>query len=166
MNDWYSSVYKAFIVTSVISFAIGLCTTAATSLGAYMAGYAVLTLAILMMLMVLLNGAQSLVAMWSATGPFVAMLAVVTFVLYLSIKYQHNIVEDKVAPGYSAFSNVIVLLLLTQLYVIYSAEGFPATGKLPRVTSSVVYLLGTVNGICAVILYTILKYYSTDGFRS
>jgi hypothetical protein len=44
-------------------------------------------------------------------------------------------------------------------------EKFEATGKLSKVTSSMIYLLGVLTAISSIILNTILKYYSTDGFR-
>lgn len=174
MKDWYSTVYRAFIFAASISFILGFFTQSKTSLGAYITGYSVLSLAILMILIILFNnvlrvggnnsGFQIIYTILMTAGPFILMLGVISFVLYLLIKYQSNIVDDKIAPGYNSFSNIIVILLLVQLYLVYSSEGFESTGKLPRVTSSIVYLIGTINGICSIILYTILKYYSTDGF--
>lgn len=176
MTDWYSTVYKACIFAGIISFILGFFTESKTSLGAYIAGYSVLILAILMILIVLFNnifrvggndnGFQIIYTILMSTGPFILMLGVISFVLYLLIKYQSNIVDGKIAPGYNTFSNIIVILLLIQIYMIYTSERFETTGKLSRVTSSIVYLIGTITGICSIILYTILKYYSTDGFKS
>jgi hypothetical protein len=62
---------------------------------------------------------------------------------------------------------LLVMLLLIQLFMVYTninTEKFQTSGKLPKVTSSIIYLLGVLTGICSIILYTILKYYSTDGF--
>ena len=178
MKDWYSTVYKACIFAAMISFILGFFTESKTSLGAYMAGYSVLILAIMMILIVLFNnifrvggndtGFQIIYSILMTTGPFILILGVISFVLYLLIKYQSNIVDGKIAPGYNSFSNIIVMLLLIQIYLVYtniSTERFETTGKLSRVTSSIVYLIGTITGICSIILYTILKYYSTDGFK-
>ncbi len=46
--------------------------------------------------------------------------------------------------------NIIVILLLLQLYLVYtniSSERFESTGKMSKVTSSIIYLLGTLTGI-------------------
>jgi len=174
MKDWYSTVYKACIFAGIISFILGVFTESKTSLGAYITGYSVFILAIMMILIVSFNSIfkvgsndpvlQTFYTILITTGPFILMLGVIAFVLYLLIKYQSNIVEGKTAPGYNSFSNIIVMLLLIQIYLVYSSEHFENTGKLSKVTSSIVYLIGAITGICSIILYTILKYYSTDGF--
>lgn len=177
MKDWYSTVYKACILAAVISFILGFFTESKTSLGAYIAGYSVLILAVLMILIVLFNNVlkiggndsalQIIYSILMMTGPFILILGVISFVLYLLIKYYSNIVDGKTAPSYNSFSNIIVMLLLIQLYLVYSninTEKFDTTGKLSKVTSSIVYLIGVITAICSIILYTILKYYSTDGF--
>ena len=177
MRDWYSNVYKAFIFAGIVSFILGFFTGAKSSLGAYMAGYFVLILAILMILTVLFNKiltvggndsiSQTIYSILTITGPFILILSVITFVLYLLIKYQSNIVNGKEIPGYYSLSNIIVILLLIQIYLIYNSldnEKFDTTGKLLNVTSSILYLTGVISGISSILLYTNLKYYSTDGF--
>ena len=54
MKDWYSTIYKACIVASLIAFIIGVFTQSQTAFGAYVAGYSVLTLGIMMILTILL----------------------------------------------------------------------------------------------------------------
>jgi hypothetical protein len=177
MSDWYSTIYKAFIYAGMISFIIGFFTDTKTSLGAYMAGYSVFILAIMMILVILFSnvlkvtqnesGMKILYAIFSTTGPFILILGIVSFILYLFIKYKNNIIEGHVAPGFTSFNNIIVMLLLVQFYLVNSnvnTEKFETTGKIPKVTSSVIYLLGVITAICSIILYTILKYFSTDGF--
>jgi hypothetical protein len=179
MKDWYSSIYKACIISSLISFIIGFFMSPENGLGAYIAGYSVLTLGILMILIILFNNVlrtssngssiQILYSIFMTSGPFILMLGVISFVLYLLIKYKDNIVAGHVAPSYNSFSNIVVLLLLLQIYLIYtniSTESFEINGKISKVTSSIVYLLGILTAICSIILNTILKYYSTDGFSN
>lgn len=103
------------------------------------------------------------------SGPFILILAVISFVLFLLINYQDKIIAGQVAPSYNSFSNIIVMLLLLQVYLVYTninTDTFESSGKIPKVTSSLVYLLGVLTGICSIILSTILKYYSTDGFTN
>ena len=85
------------------------------------------------------------------------------------ITYKNNIINGRVSHGYYSFSNISVILLLIQLYIVYTnitSDSFEKTGKISKVTSSMVYLLGVLSGISSIILYTILKYFTTDGFTS
>ena len=78
------------------------------------------------------------------------------------------IIDGHVSKNYYTFSNMAIVLLLLQLYIVYiniSTERFEATGKMSKLTSSLVYLLGVLTSMCSLILYTILKYYTTDGFK-
>ena len=83
------------------------------------------------------------------------------------ITYKNNIIAGHVSSGYNSFSNIVSLLLFIQLYIVYtniSTETFESTGKISPLTSSIIYLLSVLSGICSVILFTILKYFTTDGF--
>ena len=179
MKNWYSNIYKACIFASLVAFIIGFFTNSKTALGAYIAGYSVLTLGIMMILIVLFknvlrvteNGSelQILYSILMTSGPFILILAVISFVLFLLINYQDKIIAGQVAPSFNSFSNIIVMLLLLQVYLVYTninTDTFESSGKIPKVTSSLVYLLGVLTGICSIILSTILKYYSTDGFTN
>jgi hypothetical protein len=177
MNNWYSSIYKAFIYAGMIAFIIGFFTENKSSLGAYIAGYSVFILAILMILIILFSnilktsqGNFSVIySIIMMSGPFLLILGTICFVLYLLIKYKDNIIDGKVAPGYFSFSNIIVILLFLQFYLVYTninTEIFEATGKIPKVTTSILYLIGVITAISSIILYTILRYYSTDGFTT
>jgi hypothetical protein len=179
MKDWYSTIYRACIISSMIAFIIGFTTQSQTSLGAYISGYSVLILGIMLILVILIynvlrinqggSTSQVLYSVMLTGGPFVLILGVIIFVLYLLIKYKNNIISGHVAPGYSSFSIIISSLLFVQLYLVYtsiSSEKFENTGKMSPVTSSFIYLLGVLTAICSIILYTILKYFTTDGFKS
>jgi hypothetical protein len=178
-NNWYSTIYKAFIIASVITFIIGFFSSTNIASGAYIAGYSVLTLGIMMILIILFNNIlkssannssfSSITSILMISGPFLLILAVISFVLYLSINYKNIINAGHVPPSFNSFSNIIVLLLLFQNYLIYNSIGsdsFETSGKLPKVTTSLLYLIGILTAICSIILYTILKYYSTDGFAN
>lgn len=178
MSDWYPTVYRACIYAGMVAFIIGFFTESQTSLGAYISGYSVFTLGIMMILTILFTNVlktsqnetifKILYAIMMTAGPFILILGVISFVLYLLINYKDNIISGNVAPGYNSFSKIIVMLLLIQFYLVNSninSEKFETTGKISKVTSSIIYLLGVLTAICSIILYTILKYFSTDGFR-
>jgi len=177
MSNWYNGIYKGFIIAGVISFIIAFFSQGEVSLGAYIAGYAVLILAIIMILIILLNNIfrvtkdestlKLILSIILTTGPFLLMLGVIGFILYLMITYKNNIIAGHVSSGYNSFSNIVSLLLFIQLYIVYtniSTETFESTGKISQLTSSIIYLLCVLSGICSVILFTILKYFTTDGF--
>jgi hypothetical protein len=178
MSNWYNGIYKGFIITSVIAFVIAFFSQGEVSLGAYIAGYSVLILAITMILIILINNIfrvtkdqstlKLILSIILTTGPFLLMLGVIGFILYLMITYKNNIISGHVSSGYNSFSNIVSLLLFIQLYIVYtniSTQSFESTGKISPLTSSIIYLLCVLSGICSVILFTILKYFTTDGFR-
>ena len=177
MSGWYSSIYKAFIISAIISFVIGFFSEGKVSLGSYVTGYSVLILGIMMILLILFNSImkitegqsifQILYTILLTAGPFLLMLGVIAFILYLMITYKSIILQDHVANGYHSFSNINIILILIQLYIVYtniSSDSFEKTGKMSKVTSSMIYLLGVLSAISSIILYTILKYFTTDGF--
>ena len=179
MNDLYSSIYKAFIYAGMIAFIIGFFTDYKTSLGAYITGYSVFILAVLMILIILFSNIlkvstndsnfKFIYTVLFISGPFLLILCIISFILYLLINYKDNISQGNVAPSYYSFTNIIIMLLFIQFYLVYTninTEKFIITSKMPKITSSILYLLGVITSVCSIILYTILKYYSTDGFST
>jgi hypothetical protein len=179
MNNWYSLVYKALIYVSVILFLISFGTNGNTTIGALISGYSALTLSILMILIMLLNNVMNttqgkptfeiVTTILMASGPFLLMLLVIGIILYLIIKYSEIIKEGHVANGYYTFSNISVILFLLQIYLLYvnmDTEKFKQTYRLSSITSSLLYLLGVISSMCALILYTILTHFTTDGFST
>ena len=179
MKDWYSGIYKGFIISAIISFIIGFFSEGKVSLGSYIAGYSVLILGIMMILLILFNNItkitegqstiQILYTILLTTGPFILMLGVIAFILYLMINYKSIILDNHVSSGYNSFSNITLILILIQLYIVYtniSTDSFESSGKMSKVTSSMIYLLGVLSAISSIILFTILKYFTTDGFST
>lgn len=179
MANWYSSVYKGFIVAGLVSFIVGFFTQGLTSLNSYIAGYSILILAIAMMLIIIFNNImkvtegsstlQMLSSILMSSGPFLLMLAVISLVLYLIVKYKSNIIDNRVSNNYYSFSNITALLIFIQLYIIYNnvfTDKFQNTGRIEKVTSSIIYLLGVISSMTVAVLYIILKYYTTDGFTT
>jgi hypothetical protein len=176
MINWYSWFYKAIILASVILFLISFFTSGNTTINALIAGYSFLIFSILMIIVMLLNNVMTttqgkatleiITTILMASGPFLLMLATIGLILYLIITYKKIISEGYVSNGYYTFSNISIILFLLQIYLLYSnmdSEKFKTTGKLSSITSSLIYLLGVISSMCALILYTILKYFTTDG---
>lgn len=177
MKDLYSSIYKAFIIISIITFIIGFFAQGKVSLGSYIVGYSVLILGIMMILIILFNSImkitegqstiQILFAILLTIGPFILMLGVIVLILYLMLNYKSIILDNHVSSGYKLFSNITIILILIQLYIVYtniSTDSFDSSGKISKVSSSMVYLLGILSAISARSLFTNLKYFTTDGF--
>ena len=172
-------MYKALILSSIVAFIIGISTQGTTSLGAYISGYSVLTIGVMMILLVLFNKTisstqgqstfQIISNILLTSGPFILMLGYISFILYLMITYQDNINSGHVSSSYYSFSNIGLMLLLIQLYIVYTnitTREFESSGRLSKVTASIIMLLSVLTLICAVILFTILRYFTTDGFIS
>lgn len=177
MNTWYIGLYKAFIYASVIAFIIGFCSESKTSFGAYMAGYSVLILAICLILLELFNSilgntAVSVNSVYSiivTTGPLLLTLGIISFIFYMLIVNKHKILEGHVSNSYNSFNNIIVLLILCQMYMLFTSidsDQYKSTKKISKVTMSIIYFLVLLTGISSSILYIILKYYTTDGFTT
>jgi hypothetical protein len=174
ISEYYKSLYKGIIITSIVVLAIGFATNGETSIRCYQSGYFAFGLSILLILIPILNKLLSkdgpkkgVSAMMLQTGPFMIIIAVVGFLLYFSFKYQDIIVDNRVPQGYFIFSNIATLLLIIQLFVVYScitSDDFDKEG-MSSVNSSVVLLLAVLTAICTNIIRTILKYFTTDGFE-
>lgn len=179
MANWYANVYKGFIVAGLVSFIVGFFTQGITSLNSYIAGYSILILAIAMMLIIIFNNVnkvtegsstmQMISTILMSSGPFLLMLAVISLMLYLIVKYKSIIVDNRISNNYYSFSNITSILLFIQLYIIYTSvltDKFQNTGRIEKVTSSIVYLLGVLSSMSIAVLYIILQYYTTDGFTT
>ena len=86
--------------------------------------------------------------------------------MYLSISNMTSIIENKVSPNYHSFTNITIILLLIQVYIVYqnvTNQSFIATGKISSFTTSLIYLFGLLTLITSLILFTILTYFKTDG---
>jgi hypothetical protein len=188
-KDWYSSVYEGLIYASIVAFFIGFFTNGEASLGAYIAGYVVLSFGILMILLIIIknilkshnkenslkkqdsNTTQSSLMLASTiivnAGPFLFILFIVSVLLYLLTSYKNRIIEGNISPSYGTFSNLIAMLLLVLLYIIHTnitTEDFKNKGEFSLETSTVVYFLSILLWICTSIIYIVLYYYTTDGF--
>jgi len=58
---------------------------------------------------------------------------------------------------------------LLQIYIVFTninTDKFETTGKISKVTSSLIYLLGVLTVMSSLIIFTVLKYFRTDGFST
>lgn len=174
MNNLYSAIYNALIYAGLIAFLIGFFTSKQISIGSYIAGYSVFILALLMILIIMfsnenlnLSTISGIFTIINNSGPFLLLLGIIGFMLYLLIYYYTNIINGHVSNGYYTFNNIILLLLFIQFYIIQgeiNSSKFDNAGKLPKITNYILYLLSVICVMVTIIINIILKYYSTDGF--
>ena len=179
MEDWYKSTYNTLLIVAFILFIIAFGTTGNVNIGAIISAYSMLILSIMMILVLIVNqtlsssdpnvtSLQSGLDALRSAGPLFIMLGVLGFVLYLIIYYKNSIIDGHVSSGYNTFSSVTTIFILLQLYIIYTSINSSKTGfngKLSKIVSSCLLIIGLLSIISSLILYTILKYYTTDGFQ-
>ena len=169
--SWYSSIYNGFIYGSVVAFLISLFNSGKLAYGGQVAGYSVLSIGILLIMVVIFNylsgkKTSSILNTIMTVGPFICMLGVIGFSLYMLIKYKTIIIEDKVSSNYKTFSNITLILLITQTYIVINnlnSESFKTTHTISMATSGFLYLYSLMALASSLIIYVILKYYTTDG---
>ena len=169
--NWYNNIYTAFIYGSLLPFLISLFSSGEIAYGGQIAGYSCLSIGILLILIQLFNflsakKTNSIFNMIMTSGPFICMLSVICFILYLLIKYKTIIIEDKVSSNYKTFSNITLILLISQTILIIenlNSESFKSSLSINKLTSSILYLFSVITLASSLIIWVILKYYTTDG---
>ena len=176
MRDWYKSTYNSLLFTAVLLFLIAFGTTGEVNIGTTISAYCLLIISIFMILVLVVNktlssdpsisGFQTLLDSLKTAGPLFLILGVIGFVLYLLIYYKNDILGNRVSNSYYTFSNITTIILLIQIYLLYTSmnnkDGFK--GQLSKITSGSLLIIGLFSVTSSLILYTILRYYTTDGF--
>jgi hypothetical protein len=178
---WDVYLWKAIIIAAVITFMICMFTTGVNSLNASIAGYSLLIITILGIMIQLIRkpitsqeGTSTLKMVMNVlmlTGPFFIVLAIIGFMLYLLISYKNPIINNEVSSSFNTFSNITLFFIFLLTYFIYNnvmCDGPQCgsdTGKIGKVSNSFLFLLSVFMMISTGIVYTILTFYRTDGFQ-
>jgi hypothetical protein len=176
MKDWYKATYNSLLLAAVILFLISFGTTGDINIGTTISAYSLLILSVFMILILVVNKTlsaeqdvssfQSMMDALRTAGPLFLILAVIGFVLYLLIYYKNDILGNRVSNSYYTFSNITAIILLMQIYLLYTnmnvKDGFK--GQISKVVSGSLLIIGLFSVMSSMILYTILRYYTTDGF--
>jgi hypothetical protein len=164
-NDvWYSGIYKSLLISSAVAFSIYSTTTDSISFNALVSGYSILILGISMLMLFVFNKSTNTS---SVMVPFILLFIIISIMLYLLTNNKTRITNGQVSPSFYNFSNISVFLVLIQVYLIYSQIStveFKKDKVFNRTTSLFVTLLSVLSGICTYIIYTVLVYYTADGF--
>jgi magnesium-transporting ATPase (P-type) len=184
---WDVYLWKATIIAAMITFIIYMFTSGVNSLNASIAGYSLLIITILGIMIQLIRkpisnqeGTSTLkmvINVLTLTGPFFIILAIIGFMLYLLISYKNPIINNQVSTSFNTFSNITLFLILIIIYFIYNhvmcdgaecvgdSKYYDETGKIGKISNSILYLLSLFAVISTSIVYTILTFYRTDGFQ-
>ena len=130
MNNWLTNIYKAFIYVSAILFIIALNTTGNTTINASITGYSTMMISLLLIMIVIINGInqtvkegatffQTLLNIIKTLGPFILVLGIIGFMMYLLIRFKTIISEGRVSSYYNTFSFLSSILVLMQIYLLY-----------------------------------------------
>lgn len=117
--------------------------------------------------------------------PILLTLTSASIFMYLLIKYKNNIIGNCnainnnnkilnstnninvcISEDYNKFSFISVLLLIFQMVIVYnsvSSSEFFYTGKLNNKMYSILFLIGVINLLVMLPLYTVVKYFRADG---
>jgi hypothetical protein len=102
-------------------------------------------------------------------GPFILLLGLIIYLLYLTIRYKTIISSGHVSSSYSIFNNISILFLCLQIGVFYQAMNQPSYKDkqvIPVMYNTFIYLLTLLNFIVVLTISNILKYFSTDGWTN
>jgi magnesium-transporting ATPase (P-type) len=175
---WDVYLWKSTIIAAVITFIIGMFTTGVNSLNASIAGYSLLIVTIMGILIQLIRkpitneeGVSTLKMVWNIlmlTGPFFIILGIIGLMLYLFVSNKKPIINNEVSQSFYTFSNITLFLILILIYFIYNnvmCDGADCNGKTGKLNNSIMYLLSILTVVSTGIVYTILTFYRTDGFQ-
>jgi len=172
---WYSAISNAALISSFVSFLISMFTSGKISHNSLISGYVSLLIGIMMILIIIITkffemNKTASIAQLSlfVLGPFLLIMNIVGFMLYLIIVYKESILKNYVTNNYHIFSNITLILLFLQLYIIYTninTKEFELTGRMSNIILGIMYVIGVITTISVWHKYIILKYYRTDGFE-
>ena len=178
MPSWYTMIYSSFLFVTIILFIISFFISGTPKIACTIAGYSCISVAVLMILgfsMYFLTNFSNenhysnfnyFKHLITVSGPFIVLLGIIGYSLYLLIVYQDRISNGHVTTEYNTFSSISIALMLIEIYIFYDALNsklFNTTGHMSKISFSFMYLIGVINISCVLIMGTILKYFITDG---
>jgi len=176
----YMYAFYTFIYTSLILFIMSFFTSSYTYIGSIICADASLSVALIIIMVDILynlfnksierTSSQSLLFnVISSIGPFLFIFVILAFSVYYMTSFKDKILSGQVSPSYMTFNNMSTVLIILQTLVLFSAvtnKTYRQTGKISRITASLLYLVSLINVICLYTIYIVLNYYVTDGMAS
>jgi hypothetical protein len=172
-NKWYTIIYNSLLVVGLIIVFSTIGSNAASSLTGTIIGYSFIITGILLLVGFLLNNMNNLAgANFSflsgliTIGPFILLIGILIYMIYLLSYYFSQITAGHISGGYYTFMNIFIVLLTVEFYIFYNSiqdKAFKTNGTIGKVTGMILYLLELVSIVTVITLGIILKYFSTDG---
>lgn len=172
-NKWYTIIYNSLLVVGVIIIFCTMGSNSASNLTGTIIGYSFIVTGTLLLIGYLLNNMNaisgssfSLISSLITVGPFVLLIGILTYMIYLLSYYFSQITAGHISSGYYTFMNIFIVLLMIEFYVFYNGtqdKVFKTTGTIGKITGMILYLLELVSIVTAITLGIVLKYFSTDG---
>lgn len=171
---YISTVYIAFIAVGTILSIVSLFINGDNSFIILLTAYSCILLGIIILMgstmneytqIGKVNNVKDIFQIFQfSLGPFFIILFILSFLIYLCVRYQDKISQGHVSPSYFIFSNISLLLVLTQVAILYtSTHNKDAKTSPSSMYTSLLYFVGVINIIFVITLDTILKYFSADG---
>ena len=168
--NWYSNIYNSLIVVGIIIIICTVGSNSASSLTGTITGYSFIITGTLLLMGYLMSGYRqgisSIVSILLTVGPFIVLIGILIYMIYLLSVYFNQITNGDVSSSYYNFMNIFIVLLMLQLYIFYNGtqdKQFKDTGTVSKVTGLILYLLELINIVVIITLGIILKYFTTDG---
>jgi hypothetical protein len=99
-------------------------------------------------------------------GPFVCVLGVLGFLLYLNIYFKDKINSGHLPDDFYLFTNLNIMVVFAEAIILFMGMQKTKDSNiefLPLTYSTFLYLLCLVNVNLAIIQFNILRYFTTDG---
>jgi hypothetical protein len=165
-NNIYSGIYKSFLIASIILFILFFFSRGSVAYGSVITGYTTFIIGILMILLQTIeknlettqNIYRIMYSVMYTNTPLFLLLGYVGLVLYLIIYNKSKIENKHVSANFFSFHNIFIILIFVQTYLIYLPPN--------KLQQSILYLFNIITLIITVILYTILTYFTTDGYTN
>jgi hypothetical protein len=172
-NKWYTIIYNSLLIVGLIIVFATVGSNAASSLTGTIIGYSFIITGILLLVGFLLNNMSNLaganfsfISSLITIGPFVLLIGILVYMIYLLSYYFSQITAGHISSGYYTFMNIFIVLLVVEFYIFYNSiqdKAFKTSGTIGKVTGMILYLLELVSIVTVITLGIILKYFSTDG---
>jgi hypothetical protein len=172
-NKWYTIIYNSLLLVGLIIIFCTVGSNTASNLTGTIIGYSFIVTGILLLIGYLLNNMNtivgssfSLLSSLITVGPFVLLIGILVYMIYLLSYYFSQITAGHISNGYYTFMNIFIVLLMVEFYIFYNSmqdKVFKTTGTIGKVTGMILYLLELVSIVTVITLGIILRYFSTDG---
>jgi hypothetical protein len=170
ITNWYSVIYNAFLFVGVVIVTITLFISSSSALTGTMFGYTFIAVGLFLFLGYLMKNMSSakagLLSILITLAPFILLLGILFYMVYLISAHFDRIASEQVSPSYYLFSKLFAIMLVVQLAIILhgtETQQFKQTRTLGKVTNLMLFLTELINGVIAIVIGIILKYFSTDG---